>query len=451
MGQKFGNYELVRRIAQGGMAEVHLARFSGVEGFERWVVIKKMLPELAVRKDFVDMFLDEARLAARFSHPNIVQVYELGQHEGTYYMAMEYIDGPHLGALFAHSLRIKKPLPIPLCALVVARAAEGLHHAHELKDANGVPLQIVHRDVSPQNVLVSRQGDVKVMDFGVAKAITQGTVTRTGVVKGKVSYMAPEQCLADHVDRRTDVFALGIVLYELVTRRRLFRDKSDLVVMQKITQEDVPPPSTVNPRLPKELDDIIMQALQRDPAKRTPDALTLSDQLDSFLASSPDPVSRSNLARWVAENAQELTPSAESFSGATPSWSQAAPSRSGPPPGATPLEPTARVQMPVEGSAPLTEDTALGDAPPPEPEEKGTPDPSEGFGNARSSMTPAQQRLAVQAGSVVTAAVVAIVAWALLSRSTGGPEAQPSKPPEVAGTNTPPPVATPTPANPAPV
>src|SRR5688572_18881465 len=177
MGERFGNYELVRRIAQGGMAEVHLARFSGVEGFERWVVIKKMLPELAVRKDFVDMFLDEARLAARFNHPNIVQVFELGEKDGSYFMAMEYVDGPHLGVLFAHSLRLKKPLPIALCCFILSRAAEGLHHAHELKDAMGQGLNIVHRDVSPQNILVSREGDVKVMDFGVAKATTQATQT----------------------------------------------------------------------------------------------------------------------------------------------------------------------------------------------------------------------------------------------------------------------------------
>ncbi len=327
MGERFGNYELVRRIAQGGMAEVFLAKFTGVEGFERWVVIKRMLPELSVRKDFVEMFLDEARLAARFNHPNIVQVYELGERTGTYFMAMEYVDGPHLGALFAHSLRSKKPMPINLCCYILARASEGLHHAHELKDPNGVPLQIVHRDVSPQNILVSRDADVKVMDFGVAKANSQTTVTRTGVVKGKVGYMSPEQCLANAVDRRTDVFALGIVLYELVTRKRLFRDKSDLVVMQKITQEDVPPPSSINPRVPMELDEIILKALQRDRDARTTDALTLSDELDSFLAASGEPTTRSTLARWMTDHGKDLSPGAGGaveVSQPTPSWSQSA-------------------------------------------------------------------------------------------------------------------------------
>ena len=328
MTERFGNYELIRPLAKGGMAEVFLARFTGVEGFERQVVIKRMLPELATRKDFVDMFLDEARLAARFSHPSIVQVNELGERNGAYFMAMEYVDGPHLGVLFAHSLRIKKPLPISVCCFIMARAAEGLHHAHELKDAQGQPLNIVHRDVSPQNILVSRDGDVKVMDFGVAKAAANTTQTRTGVIKGKIGYMSPEQCLANPLDRRTDVFALGIVLYELVTRRRLFRDKSDLVVMQKITMEDVPAPSSVNPRVPKELDGLLLGALQRNPDERTPTALQLSDELDMYLATQPEGATRSTLARWMRDNGADLGPGAGGDGGLhpTPSWKSASPS-----------------------------------------------------------------------------------------------------------------------------
>ncbi|MBI5494087.1 MAG: serine/threonine protein kinase [Deltaproteobacteria bacterium] len=340
MGEKFGNYELVRRIAQGGMAEVFLARFTGVEGFERWLVIKRMLPELAIRKDFVEMFLDEARLAARFNHPNIVLVHELGEKNGSYFMAMEYVDGPHLGALFAHSLRKKSPMPVSLCCYVLARAAEGLHHAHELKDRDGTPLSIVHRDVSPQNILISRDGDVKVMDFGVAKAASQTTQTRTGVVKGKVGYMSPEQCLANPVDRRTDVFALGIVLYELVTRRRLFRDKSDLVVMQKITTEEVPPPSQVNPKIPRELDELILKSLRREKDARTPDALTLSDELDTYLAGSGEAVTRNTLARWMNENATDLVPSGELVQNPTPSWTGAQSPSGGSRPGMASTAPT---------------------------------------------------------------------------------------------------------------
>lgn len=358
MADRFGNYELIRRLAQGGMAEVYLARFSGVEGFERQVVIKRMLPELAGRKDFVDMFLDEARLAARFNHPNIVQVYELGEKAGSYFMSMEYVDGPHLGVLFAHSLRIKKALPLSLCAYVLARAAEGLHHAHELKDGSGQPLNIVHRDVSPQNILVSRDGDVKVMDFGVAKASANTTHTRTGVIKGKIGYMSPEQCLANPLDRRTDVFALGIVLYELVTRRRLFRDKSDLVVMQKITMEDVAPPSSVNPRIPPELDELIMRCLRRTLSERTASALQLSDELDTWLATQPETATRSNLTRWMRENAPDLGPGAGAGDAnaqqPTPSWGPSSPSQGSRPGVSNPGvdAPTAAAVPDVDPSAP---------------------------------------------------------------------------------------------------
>lgn len=307
MGEKFGDYELITKIATGGMAEIYLARLSTVEGFSRTVVVKRMLPQLAIRDDFVTMFLDEARLAANLAHPNIVQVFNLGETGGSYYMAMELIDGPHLGALFAHSLRKRVPLPIELCVFAAARAADGLHYAHELTDAaTGKRINIVHRDISPQNILVSRHGDVKVTDFGVAKAETQEAKTRTGVIKGKVSYMSPEQCLGDHVDCRTDVFALGIVLYELLTRRRLFRDKSDLLVMQRITAEEVKPPSHLNPALDSEIDEICLKALARDRDDRFLSAGDFSEALDIWLALNNHPDGRGKLSRWLSEHAPDL-------------------------------------------------------------------------------------------------------------------------------------------------
>jgi serine/threonine protein kinase len=324
MGERFGDYELIRKIAAGGMAEIFLARLSTSDGFGRPVVVKRMLPQLAVRDDFVTMFLDEARLAANLTHPNIVQVFNLGEHAGAYFMAMELIDGPHLGALFAHSLRQRNALPIEYCAFAVARSADGLDYAHDRNDpATGLPLNIVHRDISPQNILVSKQGDVKVTDFGVAKAETQESKTRTGIIKGKVSYMSPEQCLGDKVDRQTDVFALGIVLYELLTRRRLFRDKSDMLVMQRITNQDVPAPSTVNAKIDDELDGICQKALARDKAARYQSAAELSEALDIWLVAKGYTSVKTGLARWMGEHAAELGLQVDgelSDPGSRPSW-----------------------------------------------------------------------------------------------------------------------------------
>jgi serine/threonine-protein kinase len=309
MGQVFGDYELLRHIATGGMAEIFLARRRA--GLDRVVVIKRMLPELAVRPDFVEMFVDEARLTASLQHPHVVRVEELGQVDNTYFIAMELVDGPHLGALFAHSLRARKPLPIHLCTWIVARAADGLDYAHTLNDpATGKPLRLVHRDISPQNILVSKNGEVKVTDFGVAKATTQQTRTRTGIVKGKVSYMSPEQCLGDVIDHRTDVFALGVVLYELLTRRRLFRDKSDLLVMQRITNEDVPPPSTINSQVDATLDDIVKKSLERDASRRYQSAADLSEALDAWLLKVGRQADELTLSQWFAGHCPELAPTA---------------------------------------------------------------------------------------------------------------------------------------------
>ncbi|HEY1100281.1 MAG TPA: protein kinase [Myxococcota bacterium] len=310
MSERFGEYELIRHIATGGMAEIFIARHR-TGGLDRVLVIKRMLPELAVRPDFVQMFLDEARLTSSLQHLHVVRVFDLGQAEGSYFIAMELVDGPHLGALFAQSLRARRPLPIELCAWIVARAADGLHYAHDVNDpASGQALELVHRDISPQNILVGKNGEVKVTDFGVAKASTQQTKTRTGIVKGKVSYMSPEQCLGEQVDRRTDVFALGIVLYELLTRRRLFRDKSDLLIMQRITGEDVAAASTVNPAVNAELDAIVKRALSRRLDERYGTAAELAVALDAWLADNKRPADELSLQTWFAANCPELSPTA---------------------------------------------------------------------------------------------------------------------------------------------
>ncbi len=308
MVERYGEYELFHQIATGGMAEIHLGRHVAFGSVNRLVIIKRMLPQLAVRPDFVTMFLDEARLTAALQHPNIVAVRDLGEVAGSYFIAMELVDGPHLGSLFAHSLRARAPLPVDLCAYVAARAAVGLHHAHERNDAaTGLPLNLVHRDVSPQNILVGKGGEVKVTDFGVAKTSNQKTKTRTGIIKGKVSYMSPEQCLGDRLDRRSDVFALGIVLYELLTRRRLFRDKSDMLVMQRITAENVAPPSSLNSQVDDGLDLILRTALSRELGTRYQTALELAETLTTWIAGRVD---ESALAQWFSEHCPELALSA---------------------------------------------------------------------------------------------------------------------------------------------
>ena len=331
MSERFGQYELIDKIAAGGMAEIFFARLVGVQGFARNVVVKRMLPELSVRPDFVEMFLDEARLAANLNHPNLVQVYDLGQLDDAYFMAMEFIDGPHLGSLFAHSLRQGKPLPVALCAWIVARAADGLGFAHEAHHPDtGQPMNIVHRDISPQNILISKHGDVKVTDFGVAKTEVQHTKTRTGIIKGKVAYMSPEQCLADAVDNRTDVFALGICLYELLTRRRLYKEKSDLKIMTRITQEQAKPPSALNADVDDALDQICLKALEKATQNRFQTMAEFSQELDKWLLRNNHTGGKKQLSSWIAEHAPEVGPTikkkkreqGEEGSGLSGQWAQ---------------------------------------------------------------------------------------------------------------------------------
>ena len=331
MSERFGQYELLDKIAAGGMAEIFFARLVGVQGFARNVVVKRMLPELSVRPDFVEMFLDEARLAANLNHPNLVQVYDLGELDDAYFMAMEFIDGPHLGSLFAHSLRQAKPLPVPLCAWIIARAAEGLGFAHEaLHPDTGEPMNIVHRDISPQNILISKYGDVKVTDFGVAKTEVQHTKTRTGIIKGKVAYMSPEQCLADKVDSRTDVFALGICLYELVTRRRLYKEKSDLQIMTRITQEETKSPSALNAEIDTELANICLKSLAKASSDRFQTMAEFAHELDKWLLLNNHTGGKKQLANWIQENAPDIGPTIKKrkkgtgeSSGLSGQWAQA--------------------------------------------------------------------------------------------------------------------------------
>jgi serine/threonine protein kinase len=263
-----GRYQVIKHLAQGGMAEVFLARATGIEGFEREVVIKRIRAEQARDKTYVQMFLDEARLSATLNHHNIVQVIDIGEEQGEFFFAMEYIHGEDVRKLLTHVSHRGERVPLEHVITIVTAAAAGLHFAHEHRGPDRLPLGIVHRDVSPANILVGYDGGVKVADFGIAKAAHRTSETQSGTLKGKVAYMSPEQCIGGSVDRRSDVFALGIVLYELATVRRLFKGDNDFLTMTAIVQGRIPPPSTHWPEIPRGLEEIIMRALSPQPDKR---------------------------------------------------------------------------------------------------------------------------------------------------------------------------------------
>jgi len=270
--RKIGRYQLLALLATGGMAEIYLARQEGIKGFERLVVIKKILPHLARRKRFVEMFFDEARIAALLSHPNIVQIYDLGEDEddpeGSYYIAMEYLEGESLGYLVKQARKTSRLMPSQLAAGIVAQVCDGLDYAHKLHDSKGKPINIVHRDVSPHNIIVLFSGGVKLVDFGIAKAASQVHQTREGSLKGKLTYIAPEQCESKPVDARSDVFSMGVVLWELLTRRRLFKRDSDAAKVQAIMSDPIPRVRDIQAAVAPELESIAQKALQRDAAKR---------------------------------------------------------------------------------------------------------------------------------------------------------------------------------------
>jgi serine/threonine-protein kinase len=267
--ERLGKYELVRFLASGGMARIYLARVSGVGGFERHVVLKTVRPERVEDDAYLAMFLDEARLLATLHHQHVAQVYEVGvADDGTYFLAMEYVHGETLRSVLGRAKKTGTRVPLAFAMTAVCAAASGLHHAHDRRGTDGQPLHIVHRDVSPSNVIAGYDGSVKLIDFGIAKAAARSTVTQTGYVKGKAGYMSPEQALGYPVDRRTDVFALGIVLYELTTQQRAFRASTEHESVQRMVRGQVTAPSKIIPGYPPELEDIILTALEVDPDDR---------------------------------------------------------------------------------------------------------------------------------------------------------------------------------------
>jgi hypothetical protein len=283
--EEFGRYKLVEMLGVGGMAEVYLARQRAVTGAEKVVVLKRILPHLAHDSQFIEMFLQEARLAARIRHPNVVQIYDMGQNQRSYFMAMEYVEGWDLGRLLQNATKLRRPFPPLLAARICAEVASALDAAHSALDPQGHPSPILHRDVSPQNILISREGAVKLTDFGIAKALENGRLTPTTTLKGKLSYMAPEVVLGfTAVDTRADIFSLGIVLYELLTLEKLFRRASDYATIYALLHDRIPPLSELRPEIPAELDRIGLRALAREPNDRYPSARAFSEGLHGFIA-----------------------------------------------------------------------------------------------------------------------------------------------------------------------
>jgi eukaryotic-like serine/threonine-protein kinase len=280
----FGKYALQRKLAEGGMAEVYLARQSGMEGFEKVVVLKRILPALSKEENFVKMFLNEARVAARLNHPNVVQIWDLGKIEELYFIAMEFVHGEDLRSIVTICEDKRMRPPPGLVCRIMADTLAGLHYAHTRVGTDGKPLGLVHRDVSPQNVLVTYEGGLKLVDFGIAKA-TRATSeqTQAGLFKGKFAYMSPEQSRGQPVDARCDVFSVGILLWELICWQRLFRRSNDMATLIAVSEDTIPSPRSLDSSVPPELEAIIMRALARPLAERYQSAQEMRSDLESLI------------------------------------------------------------------------------------------------------------------------------------------------------------------------
>ncbi len=295
----FGKYLLLDRINIGGMAEVWRGKVFAAGGAEKLVAIKRILPNIAEDDEFIAMFIDEAKITVQLTHANVAQIYELGHQQNTYFIAMEYIPGKDLRALFDRCRKKGEPAPVPLTCYVVAKLAEGLDYAHRKKDGQSRDMNIVHRDVSPQNMLISYEGEVKVIDFGIAKAVGKATKTQAGILKGKFGYMSPEQVRGVPVDRRSDVFALGVCLYEMLSGERLFVGDSDFSVLEKVRTAEVLPVSTYNKHVPEALERIVSKALAREVEDRYQYASEVADDLQRFLISSDAVFTRKELSQYM--------------------------------------------------------------------------------------------------------------------------------------------------------
>jgi eukaryotic-like serine/threonine-protein kinase len=295
----FGKYTLLERISVGGMAEVFRAKAFGAEGFERLVAVKRILPNIAEDQEFIRMFVDEAKLALQLHHANIAQIADWGVVHGAYYIALEHVHGRDVRSLFERIRPSGQGMPVSHACFIAMKVCEGLDYAHNKRDQAGHEMGLVHRDVSPQNVLVSFEGEVKIIDFGIAKAAGQGSKTQSGILKGKFGYMSPEQVRGLPVDRRSDVFSCGIVLYEMLTGERLFLGESDFSTLEKVRNVEIVPPTAYNPALPAELERIVLRALAKDVTERYQHAIDLHDELQAFVYTAGEFCSRKDLSTWM--------------------------------------------------------------------------------------------------------------------------------------------------------
>ncbi len=302
--KKFGRYFLLDHLAQGGMAEIYRARLATTDGAGRIIVIKKIQAGLGTNQEFLQMFKSEIKVTMGFNHPNIVQLYDFGEEDNQPFIAMELVDGRNLRQFMSRFSELKKLFPVELASHIIEQAASGLHYAHSFKDKiSGAPLDIVHRDISPQNILISFEGNIKVIDFGIAKATTNSESTRAGVIKGKPSYLSPEQISGEILDGRSDIFALGAVLWEILTGKKLFAGENDLAVLKLIEscQSYVKPPSTLNSKIPKELDYIVLKSLAKQREKRYQTAEELQRDLHKFLYNFLPEFNPSDLAYYAKD------------------------------------------------------------------------------------------------------------------------------------------------------
>ncbi|MBN1207238.1 MAG: protein kinase [Myxococcaceae bacterium] len=297
----FGKYLLLERINVGGMAEVFIAKAFGVEGFERFLAIKKILPTMAEDQEFITMFIDEARISVQLNHANVVHIHELGKYEEAYYIAMEYVAGRDLRTILERYRRRKEIMPTAQAVFIASKMCEGLDYAHRKKDARGQDLAIIHRDVSPQNILVSYDGDVKIIDFGIAKAANRAQKTQAGILKGKFGYMSPEQVRGMPIDRRSDIFAVGVILYEMLTGEKLFVGESDFSTLEKVRNAEVPLPRQFNPNIPAGLEKVVLKALAREPEERYQWSSDLQEDLMRFLLAGDAIYSGKHLSSYMKE------------------------------------------------------------------------------------------------------------------------------------------------------
>ena len=294
-------YRVIERIAAGGMAEVYRAESAGLEGFKKAVAIKRVLPHLSEKKEFIGMFLDEARLSAHLNHSNCVQVFDIGVGDNTYFIVMEFVDGADLKAIIETLREKNQRVAVEVACHITLKMCEGLDYAHKATDHDGVPLNIVHRDLSPPNVLVTRFGEIKVVDFGLAKANSQLESSQPGIIKGKFSYLSPEAAQGLAVDLRTDIFAAGIILWEMLAGRRLFFGDTDLATVRQVQAAKIPSLRQLNPAVSPELEQVILRALAREPANRYQTASDFGKDLNTLLFRMGRPVSSFDVAETVRE------------------------------------------------------------------------------------------------------------------------------------------------------